>query len=332
MARILVVDDEASVREIFAHFLTEEGHDVVVAKDGMEALHCFQNTPFDVIVSDIRMPNLSGTELHSLINQMKSDVQVILITGEPTVETATAAIRDHALDYLVKPIKKHELCQSVARALTVKQLREEKRRVDEENERIREHLENLVKERTIDLERSNQSLVLEVQEREKAQQDLRQLLERLKENLDETTNALILAIEKRDPYTAGHQERVARLAVTIAKRMQLPQESIDTIHTAASIHDVGKIKIPAEILSKPGSLEEEEMALIRKHPRVGYDIVNSIHFFGPVAKCVRQHHERWNGSGYPDGLQSEQILLEADRKSTRLNSSHTVLSRMPSSA
>lgn len=311
MAKILVVDDEQNIREIFSHVLTNDGHEVELAVDGMDAVRMLRSTSFDVVVSDINMPNLSGSELHEFIREAKSDIQVILITGDPSVETATAALRDQAFDYLVKPVKGTDLCQTVKKAITLKKLRDEKNRVDEENQRIRKHLEKLVQERTAELAQTNQSLLIEIRERVKAQDGLQESLERLKENLNETTHALAMAIEKRDPYTAGHQEHVAKLAVAIGKQMSLSQEVVDTIHTAAVIHDVGKNSIPAEILSKPGVLDDEEMALIRKHSRIGYEIVSSIHFPGPVAQCVRQHHERWNGTGYPDGLKGESILLEA---------------------
>jgi HD-GYP domain-containing protein (c-di-GMP phosphodiesterase class II) len=122
---------------------------------------------------------------------------------------------------------------------------------------------------------------------------------------------MAMTIEMRDPYTAGHQRRVGKLSSAIATRMSLPADQIDGIRMAADIHDVGKIYVPAEILSKPGQLTEIESSIIRTHPRVGYDILKTIEFPWPIAAIVHQHHERIDGSGYPNGLSGEAILLEA---------------------
>jgi len=304
MAKVLIVDDEEIIRDSFKSLLRHEGHEVKTAADGMEAIRLLRFENYDVIISDIIMPNLSGAELLSFVTEAKSDIQVILITGAPSVETARAALRDHAFDYLVKPVDAQELRKSVNRAMAVKKIRQEKLRVEEENERIRKNLETLVEERTAELAKANRELLLEIRERAKIQG-------LLKENLEETVRVLGLAIEKRDPFIAGHQERVADLAVAIGTKMNLLPDRIEMINIAAALHDVGKINVPAEILSKPTALDEEEMAMIRKHARVGYDIVREIRFHGPVAQCVRQHHERWNGTGYPDRLVGEKILLEA---------------------
>jgi len=135
--------------------------------------------------------------------------------------------------------------------------------------------------------------------------------DRLRKNLEETINALASAVEMRDPYTAGHQKRVTNLACAIAEEMGLSKEKIDGIHMAGIIHDVGKILVPAEILSKPGPLTKIDFSMIETHPQVGYDILKTIEFPYPVAQIVLQHHERMDGSGYPAGLSDEEILLEA---------------------
>lgn len=148
-----------------------------------------------------------------------------------------------------------------------------------------------------------ENIMLE-QSRDEAEQQLR-------ENLIETIMAMAAALEKRDPYTAGHQQRVAELAVAIAGRMQLPQDQIEGIRLGALIHDIGKIYVPSEILNRPGKLSDNEFALIKSHPKVGFEIIEDVHFPWPVAQMVRQHHERLDGSGYPDGLKGNDILLEA---------------------
>nr|HPJ26818.1 HD-GYP domain-containing protein [Synergistaceae bacterium] len=135
------------------------------------------------------------------------------------------------------------------------------------------------------------------------------------EKLRDTVNGIVISmakvVETRDPYTAGHQERVAQLAVAIAREMKLPEERIRGVAVAAVLHDLGKIDVPAEILSKPSKLKEKEYSLIQDHCLAGYEILKNVDFPWPVAQAVLQHHERMDGSGYPCGLSGEQILLES---------------------
>ena len=130
-------------------------------------------------------------------------------------------------------------------------------------------------------------------------------------SLEETVTSLASTAEKRDPYTAGHQQRVDRLACAIAKELGLPDQQIEGLHIAALLHDIGKIALPSEYLAKPAKLSKVEKAVIEIHPEVGYEILNNIHFPWPVAEIVYQHHEHLDGSGYPRGLTDKDILLEA---------------------
>jgi putative nucleotidyltransferase with HDIG domain len=135
------------------------------------------------------------------------------------------------------------------------------------------------------------------------------------QRLKKTSTSIIFTMAKilelRDPYTAGHQQRVARLACAIAREMGLSEEQVDGIFMAALIHDIGKIYVPAEILNRPSKLNETEMDLVKTHPSIGYDIVKEIDFAQPVDRIIAQHHERIDGSGYPDGINSGDIILEA---------------------
>ena len=137
------------------------------------------------------------------------------------------------------------------------------------------------------------------------------ILLRLERTLDATVHALATAVESRDPYTAGHQKRVADLALAIAKEMEMAEEQANGVYIGAIIHDIGKIMVPAEILSKPSRLTKAEFELIKAHPEVGYDILKAIEFQWPIAQIVLQHHERMDGSGYPAGLKDQQILPQA---------------------
>ena len=151
----------------------------------------------------------------------------------------------------------------------------------------------------------------DITEQKRAEEQLRESLLKLRKNLSGTIQAMAMTVETRDPYTAGHQRRTSDLARSIAQEMGLSGEQIDGIRMAGVIHDLGKISIPAEILSKPGLLGKMEYSLIQNHPETGFSILKGIDFHWPVAEIVRQHHERLDGSGYPDGLRGDEIMLEA---------------------
>jgi HD-GYP domain-containing protein (c-di-GMP phosphodiesterase class II) len=133
----------------------------------------------------------------------------------------------------------------------------------------------------------------------------------LRQSLEQSIQTIAATVEVRDPYTAGHQRRVAELTTAIAQEMGLPEEQVNGLHLAAIVHDLGKIHIPAEILAKPGKINEIEFALIKMHPQKAYDILKDVKFPWPIADMVLQHHERLDGTGYPQGLKGEQILLES---------------------
>jgi putative nucleotidyltransferase with HDIG domain len=151
----------------------------------------------------------------------------------------------------------------------------------------------------------------EAERRKQAEKELLRGHEHLQETFAATINALALTIESKDPYTAAHQQWVTQLACTIAGIMDLAKEQVDGIRMAGLIHDIGKMRVPIEFLNKPGRLSEIEYNAIKMHPQSGYDIVREIRFPWPVAQIVLQHHERMDGSGYPQGLSGQQILLEA---------------------
>lgn len=151
----------------------------------------------------------------------------------------------------------------------------------------------------------------DITEQKRAEEQLRESLIQLRKNLSGTIQAMAMTVETRDPYTAGHQRRTSDIARSIAQEMGLSGDQVDGIRMAGVIHDLGKISIPAEILSKPGQLSRMEYSLIKDHPQTGFNILKGIDFHWPVAEIVRQHHERLNGSGYPDGLRGDEIMLEA---------------------
>ena len=151
----------------------------------------------------------------------------------------------------------------------------------------------------------------DITERKRAEEELKRSFWKLQRTLEGTVNALASTVEKRDLYTAAHQRRVTQLACAIAKEMGLSEEKIEGIRVAGILHDIGKVHIAAEILNKPIKLSEIEMVLVKTHAQVGYDILKTVEFSSPVAQTVLQHHERLDGSGYPQGLSGDEILVEA---------------------
>jgi putative nucleotidyltransferase with HDIG domain len=147
--------------------------------------------------------------------------------------------------------------------------------------------------------------------RKRAEADLRTSIAELRATFRQTVRALASMAEKRDPYTAGHQQRVARLACAIGRSMGFSEDALEGLEMAGTLHDVGKVYVPAEILSKPAKLSHLEMALMRSHPEVGFEILHEVKFPWPVARVVLEHHERLDGSGYPGGLKGQDICMEA---------------------
>ena len=290
MARVLIVDDEKNIRTTLQAFLADQGYQVDVAGDVDVALKLLAAADYDVVVSDIILPRNSGITLIEKIRQAAPDVQVILITGKPTVEMAVAAVRAGGRDYLTKPVSKNAILRSVGHAAQIKKIEDEKRRLENVNRDYQSSLEKLVKARTNELEAA---------------------LAELSQTIEGVFRAMEITVESRDPYTAGHQRRVAKLSRAIGAEMELEEERLKAIRYSALIHDLGKIAVPAEILSKPSSLSDTEMNLVKSHPRVAFDILKGIHFVWPIADIVLQHHERMNGSGYPQGLRDSQIIMEA---------------------
>jgi len=156
-----------------------------------------------------------------------------------------------------------------------------------------------------------QAVIRDITDRKKSEEKLERTLQNLQKTMAGTIQVIAHVVETRDAYTAGHQRRVADLASSIAVEMNLPPDIIEGIRMAGVIHDIGKISVPAEILSKPGELRQKEFELIKDHPQTGYEILKDVEFPWPIADMILQHHERMNGSGYPQGLTGDQILLEA---------------------
>lgn len=269
--RILVVDDEEDVRGILKYGLTHAGYDCLTAASGMEALALIEDNTIDVVVSDINMPQMTGLELVRCVRD-RYDIDFIIMTGYIEDFSYEDIIGIGATDFIQKPVGLTEFIARLRRVL---------------------------------LERATRA------ERNQAILALKANLEKSQRAMEGIIQAIAATVEIRDPYTAGHQERVAALSCAIAELMNLPSDTVYGLRMAAVLHDLGKIAVPAEILTRPGPLNDLEYGLIKNHVQYGYDILKKIEFPWPLAEIVHQHHERMDGSGYPQGLKAAQIILEA---------------------
>ncbi|MDW7658807.1 MAG: response regulator [Bacillota bacterium] len=283
MSIVLIVDDEKSIRETFKAFILSEGHQVQIACDVKTALALMRQEPPDLIITDIIMPRISGMDFLNQIKKINPDVPVIVMTGEPTVETAQQSVSSGAFDYLMKPINKMTLLAAVSKALEHKRLLDVKKDLEEENRIHREQLEQLVRIRT----------------------------SALMETINATITMISMIVEQRDPYTAGHQRKVGNLAAEISIRMGLSNDIVESLYVAGYLHDIGKVSVPAEILSKPGKLNLAEFEIIKSHVTYGYDVLSKVSLPWPIADIVCQHHERLDGSGYPNRLKDAELKIES---------------------
>ena len=282
---ILVIDDTPVTLNLLTDILSAEGFLVRSVNSGELALDLIAARPPHLILLDIKMPDLDGFEVCRQIKSKEESkaIPIIFISGLTKLQEKVRGFGLGAVDFISKPFHREELLARVRTHL--------------ELSRLRTKLETLVFDRTSQLYRLTEKL--------------RENLEKLNKTMGGIIQAIALTVGTRDPYTAGHQSRVADLARAIAREIGLSDEQIDGLRMAGLIHDLGKISVPADILSKPTKLSELEFSLIKGHSEAGYDILKEIDFPWPVAEIVLQHHERLDGSGYPYGLKAGQILLES---------------------
>ena len=280
--RILIVDDEKSIRTTLKIFLEREGFVVDTAETAMHAMDLIRTVSYDILISDIIMPQVSGVEFLEEIRLSLPDVPILMMTGEPTVETAVVALQLGAFDYLYKPIQKDSLVKTVKQAAKARELALQKQALEQDKLEYQLNLEAMISRRTVDLDKSMQS----------------------------TIKIMTSLIDSRDPYTSGHQIRVGNLSAALASQLGLPRFAATGIRVTGYLHDIGKLAVPSEILVKPTRLSRYEFEIIKTHSESGYNILRDLSLPWPVAEIIYQHHERLDGSGYPQGLHGEEILPE----------------------
>jgi len=288
-ARILIIDDEPGVLSVLDSLLGS-AHDCKTATSAVEALEYLREETYDLVLSDIRMPGMSGLELLAEITRLSRDTVVILISGNLNIQSAIEAMRRGAFDYVTKPFNLSDVETAVARALRHHSLLKANRQYEL-------HLEHLVDLRTNELTAANTNL--------------NSTLERLCLNYRATLRALAAALEARDVETKGHSDRVVSYCIRLGKKIGLDDRELITLENGALLHDIGKIGVPDGILLKRGALTEDEWTSMRRHVEYGAQILRGIDFLEGSAQIVAQHHERYSGSGYPGQMEGEQICLGA---------------------
>ncbi len=281
LKRILVVDDEESIRVAIGKFLRSRGYEVQTAATGIEALDTLARGRFTLMLCDVRMPGLSGVEVVPKAISLDTDLAIMMLTAVNDAPTATEALSSGAMDYLMKPVELEDLQVAVERALHKRELNIEQRRVEL---MIREE----VALRTSELEREKLAL--------------RQMTVGVAETL-------INAMEAKDIYLRGHSQRVAELAASLGEELGLDADTVEAVRMAGRLHDVGKIGIKESILNKPSSLTDEEFEHVKDHVRIGMEILAPLRHIGLALQFVQDHHEHWDGNGYPRRIAGESISI-----------------------
>jgi len=279
-SRILVVDDEPEITAILSDLFTGQYY-CMTAGSAEEALERLLVSEYELVISDITMPGMSGLDMIPQVKSMAPNTVVVMISGMQTVESAIGALRLGAFDYVMKPFDLRQVEAVVKRALEHQELIVAKQRYEG-------HLEELVEQRTAELDDA---------------------LNSLEDAYRSTLRALTAALETRDLETHGHSERVVTYSLRLGREYGLDNQRIKALEFGSLLHDIGKIGVPDSILRKPAKLTDQEWVRMREHPAHGQQILRGIHFLEGAARVVAQHHEKWDGSGYPLGLHGEDIDL-----------------------
>lgn len=281
-AHLLIIDDEPEIRDVLSEFLSES-YECLAVTCAEEALAVLPRMKFDLIISDISMPQMSGLEMVPHILRLAPETVIIMISGTQTIESAIEALRVGAFDYIMKPFDLRHVKLAVKRALKHCALLQSKRRYEN-------YLEDLIGQRTA---------------------ALNQALGSLSNSYRTTLMALVAALETRDTDTHGHSERVVNYSLRLGRELGLDKDQLRSLEFGALLHDIGKIGIPDAILRKPSPLTDEEWVQMRQHPELGQRILAGIKFLEGASRVVAQHHEKWDGSGYPLGLRAEEVDFNA---------------------
>jgi len=290
--QIAVTDDDSSIRKILDIMLRKAGHLTRIFTNAEDLLHSLQkaDTPLDIIIMDIRMPGISGLEALPRIRETAPDIPVIMLTAFNSRDTGISAMRQGAFDYLSKPVHRKDLLETVDRACAYRrQLLEQEESASAGKEHQLYSAEQLAEEK-----KRFDAVSLSIMQ--KAARII----------LDYTDS-----IEQKYFYSEGHAKRVRDTALKLASFFGMTERELQFLEFGALLHDIGMTCIPESIFIKSGLLDAEETEIMQSHPLIGEKILNGHAFFSPCLPIVRSHHERFDGTGYPDGLSGEHIPLAA---------------------
>lgn len=280
---LLVVDDEEPIRTAITRFLVQQGYEVTAVASGEEALAVLGRQKIAGMLLDVRMPGVSGIDLVPQALELEAHLAILMLTAVTDATTAALCMQRGAFEYLIKPIDLVDLGRALERAMR-------RRATQMESAQVNQWLKEEVAVRAAEVRRE------------------RATLERV---TIATLEVLVNALEAKDPFSRGHSARVADFAAMIAAELELSDEDIEVIRTAGRLHDIGKIGIREEVLAKQGPLTPAEYEHVKDHVIIGTQILAPLSHLHKVITCIRSHHERWDGQGYPDGLQGEDIPLGA---------------------
>jgi response regulator RpfG family c-di-GMP phosphodiesterase len=280
---ILIVDDDRQVREVLHQIFMSAGYNCLLANDGREGVEVFKAGRPPLIVTDLKMPVMTGIELLQQVRALDGDVAVIVLTGAADVKTAIESLKLGAYDFIMKPVNVDELLIAADRAFERRQLLIERREYHE-----------LLERRVVE-----------------ATRDLASAYRQLQETYHATLEALGSALDTRDVGTEAHSRRVHGYALATAREHRVPEADLTDLAHGVLLHDIGKIGIPDAILLKPSPLTPEEWQIMRRHPEIGKALIEKIPFLRGAVPIVYAHHEKWDGSGYPRGLRGADIPLGA---------------------
>jgi len=290
---ILLIEDDEFFRKILTHMLEREGYGVVGASDSHHAIEAAKKNFFELIIADVRLPGgMDGIEAVAKIKGIRPEAKsiVIIITGYADEQAVVRALRLGVDDYIYKPFEREQFLHILERNLRIYRLEKEKEKHNQVIEKMNQELEDKVEQRT---------------------KDLRKLYEELQATYLRTIKALAHAIDARDHYTHSHSENVTKYAVIVAQEMKLSAKDVKEIKQACELHDLGKIGIHDYVLTKPGKLTPQEWEEVRVHSLKAGEILEPLGFLKGTIELIQQHHERYDGKGYPYGLKGESIRLGA---------------------
>lgn len=298
-SNLLFVDDELNILSALKRLFRPTGHKVMTASSGQAALEILENNEIDLIISDMRMPEMDGAELLSRVAKQWPEIVRILLTGFADMESTIRAVNEgHIYRYVSKPWEDNDIKLTVEQALERKQLKAERDRLlditKKQNDELKDlnaNLENKVKERTKELSHAHDTL---------------------RKSYFSSIKTFSNLIEMREGTVSGHSKRVAENAQKVAVKLGLEKDDVQQIFFAALLHDIGKISLPDYLINKPfSSLTEDEKKQVTKHSALGEALLMGFEPLNDAAKIIRSHHEYFDGSGYPDKLKGDDIPIGA---------------------